>query len=281
MWIKIFEGANVKLNSLVKVEWRGYYPVFVVHERFEKYVKWVVWIITIIGIGISVISIHKWYYSLGLSVLIFVCGLFFQKTLFEYTTLLSHPLPQFVMDSTQWQTNGFMIPQEKHKYPNDLAYAGPSYKDKDFAIKLFTYLKTWNGESNEDKDNNIVLSFVIEPNEQYSTYIYSGMSGKNIEQQFTRDAERKKVEKYGKRQQKFVMQHIFWHTFPFKDGYFIKRFLDFQKTDGQFFLTPSVIGSNGMQVEFLFNQSILKYGYKLRNRAELTEKDVEFLFKPR
>ncbi|MGP8217485.1 MAG: hypothetical protein ACLQQ4_18095 [Bacteroidia bacterium] len=269
----------MKLDSLVKVEWRKYYPVLVVHERFEKYVKWGARIMALIGIGMSVVTIDKWYYSLGLAILIALVEQFLEKALFEYTSLVFRPLPEFYLDRTQWLTNGFLIPMEQRKHPGDLAYMGPAYKDKDFAIKLFSYLQTWCG-GNVDKDNHVILSFVIEPDERYSTYIYSGTSGKEIEELFIRDAERKKFEKYGKRQQKYVVQHVFWHTFEFKDGYLIKRFLEFQQQNEPFYLTPSVVKTAGEMPEYLFDYSILKYHYKLRKRGELTEHDIEYHMKP-
>ena len=280
MWLNPFDQVYVRLNSLIKVEWHGYYPVLVVHEKFEKKIKWVLWIITIAGIATSVLTIDKWYYALALSVLIFLVGQFFARTLFEYTTFVFRPLPPFDLDKTQWQTNGFMIPREEFKRAEDLAYVGPSFKDKEFAAKLFSYLMTWNKNGNLDKDNNIILSFVIEPNEWYSTYIYSSTSGKDIEQSFIREAEKKKLEKYGKRQQQFVAQHVFWHTLPFKEGYLIKRFLAYQKQDAPFYFTPSVVGPTDQQPEFLFDYSILKYNYKLKKREELREEEIEYHMKP-
>jgi hypothetical protein len=279
MWITISGGAKVKLSSLVKLERRGFIPILVVHERFEKHVKWIVGIITFIGIAISVVAFSKWYYSLGVSILVAGLSYFFQKALFEYTTLLSHPLPPFELDGTQWLTNAFLVPMESQKYPDDPTYVGPAFKEKEYAIKLFNYLKSWNRDGAVDTENNIVLSFVIEPDERYSTYIYSGVSGKHIEQQFKRDAERRKYDKKGKRQQQFVMQNIFWHTFPFKDGYLIKRFLEHQKPEGKFFLIPAVHKDSG-QPDYLFEHGIQKFGYKLRKREELTDSDVEYLNKP-
>jgi hypothetical protein len=253
MWINVFDKVYVKLNSLVKIEWRKYYPVLVIHERYEKYVKWIAILITLVE-------------------------QFVEKTLFEYTSLAFRPLPDFNLDRTQWLTNGFIIPTEPDKYPDDLAYIGPSYKDRDFAIKFFSYLRTWSGDAT-DKDNNVILSFII--NLMNSTRLtYTGTSGKEVEQLFIRDAEKKKLEKYGKRQRQYVMQHVFWHTFPFKDGYLIKRFLDFQRPDKPFYLTPSVVSVPGQRPEYLFNYGILKYQYKLRNRNELKGSDIEYHMRP-
>lgn len=251
----------------------------IVHERFEKKIKWILRAIAFIGIGTSVISIDKWYYSLGLSLIIFLVEQFFERTLFEYTTMVVQPFPDFQIDYSQWKTNGFMIPVEKNG--EDLCYAGPTYQDKEYAVKFFEYLKSWNWGQSIDKDNNIILSFVIEADERYTTYLYANPGRKNLEEMFQEAAEENKLEKYGKKQQQFIMQMMYWHTLPFKDGYYIKQFLNFQKTNEPFYLTPSVLPKvEGQSVEFLFDNAILKYSYKIKNRDELTKSDHEFYHAP-
>ncbi len=279
MKIKISDNIKVGSSTLIRLEWRKFLPVLIVHEKFENKIKWILRTIAFIGIATSLITIDKWYYSLGLSILIFLVEQFFERTIFEYTTFVVQSFPDFTIEYDQWKTNGFMIPMTKNE--QDLCYAGPSYQDKEYAIKFFNYLKSWNWDSDIDTDNNIVLSFIIEPNERYSTYLYANTGRKNLNEMFKTVAEQSKFEKYGKKQQQLVMQMIYWHTLDFKDGYYIKTFLEFQKTNEKFYLTPSVIpqSENG-QVEFIFESAILKFGYKSKYRHELNGHDIEFHYPP-
>lgn len=174
MKIKVSKNLYVNSNTLFRLEWRRFYPVLVIHEKFEKPLKWILRFIAFIGIATSVITISFWYFSLGLAVLIFLIEQSFERTIIEYTTMVIQPYPDFEIDYGQWKTNGFMIPKEKNG--QDLAYFGPSYEDKEYAIKVFEYFKSWiDNSSSDDKENNLIVSLVIEPNEEYTTYIYANL----------------------------------------------------------------------------------------------------------
>jgi hypothetical protein len=279
MKIKISDDITVESRTLIRLEWRGILPVLIVHEKYEKIIKWVLRIIAFIGIASSLISIDSKLVSLGVALLIFFIEQFFERTIFEYTTMVVQPLPDFDIDYGQWKTNGFLIPMTKND--KDLSYVGPTYTDKDYAIKFFNYLKSWNHNNSDDKEGNIVLSFVIEPNEKYTTYLYANHNRKDLDKFFKKAAKANELKKYGKKQQQFVMQTVFWHTLDYKEGYYIKRFLDFQPSNEKFYLTPSVIPKQqGQQADYLFDSSILKYNYKLKNRADVTKGDLEYHFLP-
>lgn len=279
MKIKIAKDLKVELNTLIRFEWKKFYPVLIIHERFEKTVKWILRIIAVIGILSSILTIDKWYYSFSLALLIFAVEQFLEKTIFEYTTIVTQPFPDFEVDYSQWKTNGFMIPKEKNS--SELPYFGPSYIDKEYAIKFFAYLKSWNYGQNIDNENNIVVSIIIEPGEEYSTYLYANTKRKNLDKFFSQEKKRNLLSKYGKRQQQFVMQMIYWHTLPFKEGYLIKQFLDYQPSSRPFYLLPSVLSKvSGGNPEFLFDHAILKTEYKFKKRDELKISDIEFHFPP-
>jgi hypothetical protein len=279
MKIKVKKDLYVELNTLVSIEWKKYYPVLVVHEKFEKILKWITRIITLIGILSSVFTISPWYCSLGIAILIFLFGLFFERAILEYTTMVFQPPPHFEIDYGQWKTNGFMLPLGKNA--SDLAYFGPSYLNKEYAINFFKYLRTWiDNESNDDVENNLIVSLVIEPDEEYTTYIYANLGRKRLDQMFKVMKDISKMEKYGKRQQQFFSQLFYWNTLDFKEGFYIKKFLEFQKTDKPFIFTPSVIQPFGLPPDFLFDYAIKKYQFKLRKRIDLVKTDPEYLFKP-
>lgn len=273
MKIKVDEGLYVDSKTLFRLEWRKYIPVLVLSEKYEKKVKWILRIIAFIGIASSLISIDKWYYSLGLSLLIFIVEQFLENIIFEYTTFVVQPFPDFEIEAGQWKANAFMMTQEKNaEYP---PYIGPAYLDKDYAIKFFTYIRSWGVEQEECEEDKIVLSFVIEDDGKYTTYIYANPARKNIQRQFDFIGVISALEKYKKNHQKLIVQMIYWNTLPINDGYSIKVFLDKYKPGEKFYLTPFVIDNNDKVKEPLTDLAILKTSYKLRKRAELTKFDIE------
>lgn len=279
MKIKIGTDLYVNSNTLIRIEWRKWYPALVIHERFEKVVKWILRVTAFVGIATSVISINEWYISLGLSLLIFLLEQFLEKTIIEYTAMVFQPLPDFEVEYGQWKTNGFMIPKERTKI--DLAHFGPSYLSEEYAEIFFNYLRSWvNDSSNDDKENSLVVSLVIEPNEKYTTYFYANLGRKRLDYMFKAIENSSKLEKYGKRQQNFIAQLFYWHTLDFKDGYYIKQFLEFQKSNDPFYFTPSVIQPFGLPPKYLFDSSIKKYHLKVRNRQDIKPNEPEFNFDP-
>ncbi|WP_304063769.1 hypothetical protein [Pedobacter glucosidilyticus] len=279
MKIKIGKDLYVNSNTLIRIEWRKWYPALVIHEKFERIVKWILRTIAFVGIATSVISISEWYLSLGFSILIFLIEQFFERTVIEYTVMVFQPPPDFEVEYGQWKTNGFMIPKEKNGV--ELAHFGPSYLSEEYAQKFFDYLREWvNDSSNDDKENCLVVSLVIEPNEKYTTYFYANLGRKRLDYMFKAFEDASKLEKYGKRQQNFIAQLFYWHTLDFKDGYFIKQFLDFQKSNDPFFFTPSVIQPFGLPPKFLFDSSIKKYHLKVSQRKDIKNNEPEFNFDP-
>lgn len=279
MKIRIARDLYVNSNTLFRFEWRKYYPILVIHEKFESILKWLLRIITIIGIATSVITIEIWYYSLGLSILIFIVEQFLERTAIEYTTMIIQPFPNFEIDYNQWKTNGFKIPIEKND--KDLACFGPSYKDETYAIKFFTYLRSWlNENNNDDISNNLIVSLVIEPNEKYTTYIYANLGRKRLDYMFKDIGSKNKISKYGKRQQRFIAQMFYWHTLDFKDGYFIKQFLEFQNSQKPYYFTPSVLQPFDLPPKFLEEYSIKKYHLLVKKRSEVKKFDPEYYFTP-
>jgi hypothetical protein len=279
MKIKIKGGLKVELNTLVRLQWKGWLPMLTIHERFEKPVKWILRILTFIGIATSLVTIDEWYLSLGLALILLGVEQFFERAVFEYTTIVMLPLPDFDIDYSQWKTNGFRIANVVTEEIQ--SYMGPSFVSRDYAIRFFNYLMSWNWDSNIDDENSIVVSIVIEPNEKYTTYIYSNPQNKKLDIIFNQQAKQNELSKYGKQQQKLFTQMIFYNTLDFKPGYFIEQFLNRQSPNQKFNFVPSVLpNQHGQEPEFLYDYAIVKFGYRLKNRNQIGKNDVEYYLKP-
>jgi len=279
MKIRVKKNLKVELNTLIRIEWKGWLPQLIVHERFESQVKWTLRFLTLISVASSLFSIDDWYIGSGVAVLLLIIEQFFEKTIFEYTSFVLMLLPDFDIDHTQWLTNGFVIP--KNIDNENLCYIGPTFKDKEYATSFFNYLTKWNWDSLIDDEDIIVVSIILEPNSEYTMYIYSNPNKRNLDKIFKEDAKKKKFSKYGKKQQQLFTQMIFWKKLVYKEDYFIHQFLTVQSTKGRFYFTPSVLPKTPQEpVEFLFEYAILKYGFKLKKRSDVNKNDIEYHCKP-
>lgn len=276
MRIKIGDW-KVDLSTFIRIEWKKPFPKVILHEKFESMVKWTLRVLTIIGIGTSIISLPP-IYSLLLSICLLLIEQFFERILFEYTVFIIQPFPDFEIETDQWLTNGYLFPNPKYKKEYNLFnHFGPAYKDKEYAIKFFTYLKSWNQNNNDDKENNICLSFILEQDNSYTTYLYANPDRKWLDETFNSFSEKSKFEKYGKKQQSMVMQMIFWKNLKLTETSMFPQFLTEQNSKEKYFFVPFYIeNGNPIPIEEL---KITKYVYKVKKRSELTKKDAEYFNK--
>ena len=270
-----FRKGNWKIDSrsLIDVEWRKSIPRLIVHEKYEKIIKWTLRILTFIGIATSVISL-EWYYSLLLAIVLLVVEQFIERAIFEYTTMIVQKMPDFEVDGKRWKTMGFAFPPQKdNNYP---PYMGPAFDTEEYARNFFNYIKSWNDTNDEDPYNNIIVSFVMEPNSTYTVSIYANPARKNLDAQFKTVAEQRKFEKYGKRHQQLIMQVKFANNFEYKPGLLIHEFLTTYSDSDTYYFTPFVTNPQTNELKILNSLSIKKFQFKHKRRENLTLQDHEY-----
>lgn len=274
-----FRVGNWKVDSksLVRLQWKKFYPKLIIHEKFEKPVKWVLRILTVIGIAASFLTLPYWS-GIIMTFVLFGIQQLLEKTLFEYSVMILQPFPDFEIEYDQWLTNGYLLlnPEIKN-HDGYLNYFGPAYADKDYAIKFFNYIRSWNQDNDKDEENNICISFIIENDVSYSTYLYANPNRKWLNPMFSNFQKSMRLEKYGKQQQSMVMQMVFWKNLKMKQGMFFHQFRNQQKNNQPFYFVPFYMDNgNPIPVERL---RVWKTDYKIKGRSELTPDEIEFYHK--
>lgn len=269
---------KVDTSTFIRIEWNKPYPKLVLHEKFEKGVKWILRILTLIGITTSILTLPL-IYSLLLSIILALIGQFFERIIFEYSVFYISPLPDFDIDDSQWLTSGYLLLNGENRklltegYHN---HFGPAYKDKNYAIRFFNYLRGWNDNQSIDFNNNICVSIIIENDEKYSVYLYPNIHEKKLDEYFPKYKKDMALKKYGKQQQELVMQILFGKK-NINQGNFFKQFIDDLKVSNEYYFTPFYVDNgNSIIIEEL---KILKSAIKIKNRNDLTIKDLEYHFK--
>jgi hypothetical protein len=277
MKIKV-KGWRIDLSTFFRIHWKWPFPKIYVHERFEKIAKWTSRTIVAIGIGVSLLALPT---TIDFLVALLLLGLevMVEKIVFEYSIIIIQPLPDFKIDEAQWLTNGYLFPNPAYKEEYNLQnHFGPCYKDEKYARKFFEYLKSWNQMSSDDTENNICLSFVLEEDNSYTTYIYANPNRKWIDEAFNVYQEANKVEKYGKIQQSLVMQMVYWKTLPNKKGTLFHSFVSTQDENGLFHFCPFIL--NDKHTFALEDLTIKKYHYSYKKRRDVNKMDIEFYYGP-
>lgn len=273
--MKIKKGDwKIETSSFISLEWRNSIPRLILHEKYENKVKWVLRVLTFVGIATSLITL-EWYQGVILSILLLLIEQFFERTIFEYTTIIFQSLPNFEIDGKRWKTMAFAFPEN----PDDLPFMGPAFDSEEYARNLFEYIKSWNNIDGDDAENKIIVSFIMEPNSTYTFFIYANPQREELREKFGQIEEKRKYEKYGKRHQQLFMQVTLAHNFEYKDGLMVDKFLKTYNQNEPFYFTPYFHNSEANQLKVLNTLSIKKYQYKIKKRSELTKNDHEYYTK--
>jgi hypothetical protein len=265
---------DVKLRSLISVTWKRHLPRLVVHEKFQKHVKWTTRVITALTVLASVITFPVWYLSLAFAVFMFLFEQFVERSIFEYTTLYVQPMPGFVLKTEEWKGMAFAFPEEPD--PRLLNVVGCAFATREYGHKFFELLRDWNYRAQDDVHNNICLSFILIDDTHYVTYLYPNPRRRTVMESFDTVERAQKLEKYGKQQQRLVMEMALGKSFCLPPDAKLRVFVERQPKDRPFWLKPFLMRDDGTLEMIDEEQPILKHEFKFKSKKELTTEDHEY-----
>lgn len=263
---------KVDIRTLIDIQKDGKLPRLYVHEKFEKPLKWIVRTIAIISFITIFLALDNYVLSVAIGLGLFLLSFIFDRAIVKYTTFVVQPFPDFEIDYSQWY-NVMTISQPDHK--KNVNVVGFVYKDIEYGKKFFKYIKSWNFDNSVDKDRNIILSIVEEPNGEFTFYIYASPYRKNLDKMFKAVAADNFIEKRkdGKVQEGLVMQMAYWHTIEYTDDKHIRDFLKYQPADEKFMFVPSAKYDNGYGIDI--DSQIILHGFKYSKRLDLHKFSTE------
>jgi hypothetical protein len=273
---------NNQRRDFIRLEIRNKIPRLVVHEKYENTIKWILRILTIIGILSSIIT-FQWYLGLILSIFLSLIEQLLEKIVFMFTTLFIQPIPNW--DSKEWLGMIFGIPLKRNIYK-----LGMLFKSENYAKEIFKCIRAWNYNQDEDLNNNINISFIIESNSEYSAYVYPSLERKSIELAKEKLEKEMLEKRVFKEHQQLIMTIIICKLFPNPPNSNFNLFKSYYKMGDSFEFGAYFIKSqipelkNGKPITVKEGQigqihdinPVLKFQLKIKNRNELTEKDIEY-----
>ncbi len=254
------------------MRWKRWPPRLVLHEKYEPGIKWTLRVLLIIGVLTSVVSL-PWYQSLPFALALLFLEQFLERSVLLYTSIYLHTMPDFAIDPAKWVSMAFIVYEaEGLIIPNEV---GLVFTDEEYAQKFFELLHAWNQGKNEDKDNNVQLSFIIDE-EVYYLYIYPNPTRESVMDFFTEIQKLSKLEKYGKEHLGIVPTLMICRSFSTTRGYSLGVFLEKQQ-QGEPFLLRAYLQEEGPQPKPIQSiEPIIKWNYKAKARAYLNEEDLEY-----
>ncbi len=263
---------KVDIRTLIDIRKDGKLSRLYVHEKFEKPLKWIVRIIAIISFITIFLALDDYLLSVSIGLGLFLLSFIFDRAIVKYTTFVVQPFPDFEIDYSQWY-NVMTVSQPDHK--KNVNVVGFVYKDIEYGKNFFKYIKSWNFDNSDDRDRNIILSIVEEPNGAFTFYIYASPYRKNLDKMFKAVAADNFIEKRkdGKIQEGLVMQMAYWHTIKYTDDKHMRDFLKYQPADEKFMFVPSAKYDNGYGIDI--DSQIILHGYKYSKRQDLHKYSTE------
>ncbi|MGB2814984.1 MAG: hypothetical protein WBC50_00605 [Dehalococcoidales bacterium] len=261
-------------KTLITLRWKRGIPRLVIHEKYEKLVKWSLRAVTVMAIVSSIGFMPIWYFELVLAIVIVAVEQFIERSVFLYTIFYWQPLPDFKWDIGQeWVSMGFASPVPRGE--RELNVVGPVFKIESYAHEFFELLRRWNYDYQEDRENNICLSFVT-VNDGYFVFIYPNLARHTIKETFSEIEEMKKIEKYGKEPQPFVVQFIFCKHFTYASNSMFNKFWQEQPEGQPYWLQPFIQNSDGTCRILFSEKPILKFQVKIGPRSQLEQRGLEY-----
>jgi hypothetical protein len=262
------------LKGKVRVRWQKHLPRLVLLEKYEKRVKWALRVLTLVGIGTSLLTLPSWYVSLGVAVLLVLVEQFLEKSVFCYTSLYVQPLPGFAVKPDEWLGMVYMYPPNTG--PEGLNGVGLAFKTTEYAADFFNLLRAWNYGQDEDTNNNICLSFIIENEDAYSVYLYPSVERESI-RHFQEECERGgRLNKPGKEHFPLIMQMVFHKMLPYSDACHVNAFVHHQKAGQPFWLVACALQEDGSAKVMERIGALIKHTFKYKRRCDLTKTDWEY-----
>ncbi len=269
-----FIKKELHITEFFSIRFKKCLPNLVIHEKYEKKCKNFLRILAIISILSSVIIFPTWLMSLGFSILIFIIEYLFEKSIFIYSSIFIQPPPNFTIDGERWRGMGYLISDSNNL--NKLSLIGPAFDSKEYAQKIFTLFKAWNYNNVEDVEDNIKLSFIIEDEKNYSTYIYPSFERKIIKDFHKKVEKENELKKFGKEHNPSIMALILCKIFPYSKKSFLNQFTEGQKNKEAFLFTAFLYNKDGSFSLITEIDPIIKFHYKFKHRKDLQKKEYEY-----
>lgn len=268
---------KISLRSLVSVRWQRGIPRLRVHEKYETAVKWIMRVLTLVGIASALVSMPP-LAGVVLAVVLLAIEQFFERAVFEYTTIYVLPMPDFAFDSASWIEMAYALPADPDGYSDATlpSYCMLVFDNYDQAAGVMRLLRAWASGPHGDDVDNLVVSFIWEEFGGYSVYVYPDLERRELERVFEETRLLQIEEKLTKQQQGLVMFFKLGKYFSGGSHLRLDAFLSRQtKTDAPFLFGSCVKGA-GEYNPVDDAGWIVVSKYRVLDRASVPETAVEW-----
>ncbi len=253
------------------------HPMVALSSRWKSLIKWTKWLLAGIGLLTSLITFQLVIVSFGIALALFLMGLLFEKIAFRYGTLYINPLPDFQIDQDQWNgcVFGYLTPKDRSIC---IPLVGWTFHDAEYARKIHKLLSIWLRGSMKDDDRNVCQSVVLEA-KNYHFFCYPNPD-KKLAKRFYTKVEAEMAKSKATREDlhdKIYVTLVLSKTFSLIETSFLPTFKR-KYHEGQYLFRIMTMSPSGEIAQIEGVQDFVLYDLKIRDRGDLSRKDMEYSY---
>ena len=248
------------------ITFKKFTPKIHVNEQYEKLVKWILRIFTIIGIFSSIFAFSEWYFNLALALLLVCLEQFLERAVFTYFTFYLSAIPEYKPED--WKG---MMWVHSEDTSNKYFEVGMFFSSREAAERIFSTIEVWSKDGNDDKNNMVQVSVIINRLDYYHVYIYPNV---DLDPNYLAVKEKREAEQPGKEHIMEFISIMLCKGFDYSTSTF-PRFQKFYK-DGDDYILCAYVIENNEPVRLSYLGCIKKNALKIKMETDLTQKDREY-----
>lgn len=195
----------------------------------------------------------------------------FERAVFLYTTMYIQALPDFTLRPDIWSHMAFLLAQD----PDDPNVVGFVFTDADYAASVFKLFRAWNHNADEDPDDNIRLTFIIDE-DHYWAILYGSFRKKTIKQFHAKMRRRTRGPKAGKEHLGLIAGMFFGKAFSTGPQFGLGMFADNRRKGAPFLMVAMLRGEGRTVVAIPGIMPIKKWHMKIKAGHEMSPEDDEY-----
>ncbi len=205
---------------------------------------------------------------------IYLLSSLLEKVIFSYTNLYIQPLPDFEIESNKWIAMAFGYSEPKLRIHIPLIRM--VFSNEEYGKKIYSLLLSWNYDQVKDVDNNICTSIILDGKDDYIFFCYPSIERETVTNFFRTCEKEGKEKSVTDIQTKLFTTLILGKKFKITPLSYLPTFLKrYRDGNGYLFeIAKKIPQGNTEKIEG--THSILKFNLKVKNKDELTRKDIEY-----
>lgn len=263
-----------RLHFQISARRKGWRFELVLHESIKPVVSAIKVVLTLVGLFSAFVAFQNVFVSFFFGLLVYAISTAFERAVFTYNSFFVQPLPNFTVEPDKW-LGAFFGYAETADRSDQIPIIGWIMSDADYARKVHNLLLTWSYGRFTDEEMTICASVIVD-GDDYVFFCYPSLMRKDV-QAFHQEVEteRKKISLTDEHSKMFAML-VFGKRCKITRTSYFPEFRKRYCEGVPVLFRLALPRSDGQTEEIPGLKDFVLFTLKIKDRKELTRKDIEF-----